>query len=815
MPKQFKEEEEELKEEEEKRMKKKEENIEEVNLIKKEDEKLKENKKYNKIIKNPNNFKYYNTRKMDPPEYTEGDDSEDEGLSDYKPKGYHPVHIGEVLLDRYIITQKLGWGHFSTAWLAFDTKHGNYVCIKIQKSDQRYINAAYDEVEILQELAKHNFDKEWLESLKEYWKDEPEKIADLEFREHTQTVQLLNSFLYAGIHGRHFCMVFEIVGVTLLELIKRYNYRGIPLPFIRIITKQMLIGLDFLHRFCNIIHTDLKPENVLVSLTEEELRKIAEYGALNDNKAENDYNSNEDNNNKENDVKDLNKTTANIHLNNNNNNIEESMDVSTLNMTTTTTNTGLSGKAKRRKNQKYRRKQIKKLERQGLTQDEIDIKLKEIMDKKKEQEEQNKINSNVNNQNNNKENLNGNTNNNINSNNTIKSNSKNLKEIINSLVERPKIASVPKFNLSLHKHSSDSSSDELELFDIEEYSQILDYYYKEKKRLKNDKNYFNNIMSRNKELQEAKNEKEKENINKKYSQLLEMKGPPLKKSIDVKICDMGNACWFTYHFSTAIQTRQYRSPEVLLGINYNETADIWSLACIVFELATGDYLFSPRKGETYSKNDDHIAKFIRMLGKMPKNFALSGDYSYKYFNRKGEMRRVHNIPKIPLKMVLMMKYHFKEKEAQALSDFLMPMLEYLPEKRASARELLSHPWLKMEDNFNVKMNEVEIAKMNLIENLKNEEMENEKFNGILSDDDSDNNRQVYSSDSEIGEGDNEDNSEYDNEFSDEDEENSSDDNPDKVNIMNFNNSFAQYGQFVDLTSLDRSNPQFDKILGRK
>jgi len=763
---------------------------------------------------------------MDPPEYTEGDDSEDEGLSDYKPKGYHPVHIGEVLLERYIITQKLGWGHFSTAWLAFDTKHGNYVCIKIQKSDQRYINAAYDEVEILQELAKHNFDKEWLESLKEYWKDQPEKIQDLESREHTQTVQLLNSFLYAGIHGRHFCMVFEIVGVTLLELIKRYNYRGIPLPFIRIITKQMLIGLDFLHRFCNIIHTDLKPENVLVSLTDEELRKITKYGALNDIKAENDINNREKNqgnennknenneNNNDNIKKNLNNTTIGNNLNNttanfnhNDNNESISMDMSSLNLTTNTT--GLSGKAKRRKRQKYKRKQVKKLERQGYTQNEIDEKIKEIMEKKNQQEEQNKTNININGNETHENNI-------ENQNNKKPNNTTPTKQIINSLVERPKIASVPKFNLSLHKHSSDSSSDELEPFDIEEYSQILDYYYKEKKRLKNDQNYFNNIISRNKELQNAKTEKEKENITKKYSQLLEMKGPPLDKSIDVKICDMGNACWFTYHFSTAIQTRQYRSPEVLLGINYNETADIWSLACIVFELATGDYLFSPRKGETYSKNDDHIAKFIRMLGKMPKNFALSGDYSYKYFNRKGEMRRIHNIPKIPLKMVLMMKYHFKEKEAQALSDFLMPMLEYLPEKRASARELLNHPWLKMEDNFNVKMNEVEIAKMNLIENLKNEQMENEKFNDILSDDDEDNNRQVYSSDSEIGEGDNEDNSEYDNEFSDEDESwNSSDENPDKVNIMNFNNSFAQYGQFVDLTSLDRSNPQFDKILGRK
>ena len=733
---------------------------------------------------------------MDPPEYTEGEDSEDEGLSDYKPKGYHPVHIGEVLLDRYIITQKLGWGHFSTAWLAFDTKHGNYVCIKIQKSDQRYINAAYDEVEILQELAKHNFDKEWLESLKEYWKDQPEKIKDLDIMEHTQTVQLLNSFLYAGIHGRHFCMVFEIVGVTLLELIKRYNYRGIPLPFIRIITKQILIGLDFLHRFCNIIHTDLKPENILVCLTDEELKQIALTGSLNDPKAEKDYyNNNNDNCDEDNNIIKMNNTTIN-HLNNTtinntvNNNESMTMDMSSLNATMTNT---ISGKTKRRKRQKYKRKQIKKLERQGLSQAEIDIKIQEIMEKKNQEMGMEIIEKKIEK----KENKN-----------------KEIPYNINELVDRPKIASMPKFNLSLDKSENDSSEDELEAFDIDEYSQILDYYYKEKKRIKHDLNYRNNIISRNKELQNAKTEKEKESITQKYSQLLEMKGPPLDNSIEVKICDMGNACWFTYHFSTAIQTRQYRSPEVLLGINYNETADIWSLACIVFELATGDYLFSPRKGESYSKNDDHIAKFIRMLGKMPKNFALSGENSYKYFNRKGEMRRVHNIPKIPLKYVLMMKYHFKEKEAQALSDFIMPMLEYLPEKRASARELLNHPWLKMEPNFDVKMNDVEITKMNFFENIKNEEMENEKNNNFLYDDDSDNDRQVYTSESEVNEGDDEDNSEYDVEFSEDDKESeeSGDENPDKVNIMNFNNSYAQYGQFVDLTSLDRANPQFDNIM---
>ena len=45
----------------------------------------------------------------------------------------------------------------------------------------------------------------------------------------------------------------------------------------------------------------------------------------------------------------------------------------------------------------------------------------------------------------------------------------------------------------------------------------------------------------------------------------------------------------------------------MLGIDYNETADLWSFACMVFERITGDFLFDPRKGATYSKNDDHIA----------------------------------------------------------------------------------------------------------------------------------------------------------------------------------------------------------------
>ena len=85
--------------------------------------------------------------------YEDEDSSEDEGMPDYKIGGYHPIHVGEILLDRYVIIQKLGWGHFSTVWLTKDLRYNSYVALKVQKSAQHYVEAAYDEVDILDQVA--------------------------------------------------------------------------------------------------------------------------------------------------------------------------------------------------------------------------------------------------------------------------------------------------------------------------------------------------------------------------------------------------------------------------------------------------------------------------------------------------------------------------------------------------------------------------------------------------------------------------------------------------------------------------------------
>ncbi|CAD8199089.1 unnamed protein product [Paramecium octaurelia] len=456
-------------------------------------------------------------------------DSEDEGMEDYKIGGYHPVHIGEVLLNRYVVIQKLGWGHFSTVWLAKDFKYDTYVALKIQKSASHYLEAAYDEVEILQKVAQNVQNPVWIQSLKEYYAEEGRTHFN---RDDTHTVQLLNSFVYKGPYGHHFCMVFEILGVNLLEIIKRYNYKGCPMDIVRKMAKQILIGLDYLHRICGVIHTDLKPENVLLCLSDEEIKDIVENGQLTSNQLFSDR----------------------IHI--------------------------------------YRKML-------GIVKDE----------QKKEEEDDHE----------------------------------DEEETQMSKTQRRKLQRKKK---KKQGHVKQEEEEEMP-------KSIKDLF--------------------------------KQDNQKKISFKTQK---PLPDNFRVKIADLGNACWIHHHFSTLIQTRQYRSPEVLLGIKYNPTADIWSFACMIFEMLTGDYLFEPRQGPNFSKNEDHLAQIQELLGKFPYEYGTRGAKAKRYFSQSGVMKRIQQLHFWNLYNVLTEKYRFKTYEALSFCSFMLPMLHQMPEYRTTAQETL-------------------------------------------------------------------------------------------------------------------------------
>lgn len=498
--------------------------------------------------------------------------SEDEGIDDYKKGGYHPVYVGEVLNGRYIILQKLGWGHFSTVWLARDMKYDTYIAIKVQKSAPHYLEAAFDEVEILQKAVKHSMDEQWLKELKEFYKGKK-----LEFgRDDCHVVQLLNAFIYTGDYGRHFCMVFEILGVNLLEIIKRYDYRGIPLKLCRKMAKQCLLGIHYLHKHCGIIHTDLKPENVLVCLDQKDLKEIYDNGQLHRSR------------NIRTRLKGFQKS---LKLMNGEEIIESEEE-------TLTEETHPDSKVV--------------INLSMLTEEDVDREFERLV-------------------------LEGNI--------TNKKDKKNLKKKLKQKLKRSKT-----------KHNSTSRKESLCVEPVKVH----------KARVVNGRHIDNG---------------EKAGLNFDFK---------------IKIADLGNGCWIHHHFQPEIQTRQYRSPEVILGINYNETADIWSFACMLFELLTGEFLFDPKKDANYKKSTDHLALIMEMLNTFPASYSTSGTNSKKYVDPQGNLRKIPSLHFMGLKDVMMKRHGIKASEAEALASFLEPMLKVQPKERATAAQMLNHYWLDMD-----------------------------------------------------------------------------------------------------------------------
>ncbi|AFZ81263.1 protein kinase domain-containing protein [Theileria equi strain WA] len=484
--------------------------------------------------------------------------SDSEDPKGYVPGGYHPVKIGDIYDNRYRIEAKLGWGYFSTVWLASDlqARPHSFVAIKVQRSAKAHTNAVYDEISLLKKVRDGVLSENWM-SYKGAYTD---LLGDF-YNKTRGVISYLRDFRVSGPNGEHVCVVFEVMGPNLLTLIKLYKFNGIPMELVRKITTHVLIGLDYLHNVCGIIHTDIKPENVLVT------SPIVSYTPLSANK----------------------------------------LDSETEDTDTTLGNT---------------------------------CKIPYVKNKIKPRMSDPSLVTSYN----------------------------NMHSLQDTLYRRPYHHipwNVMKPILNLNK--GNINPDLYHPYVLDSVGVNHKFRFRREKPPTVVKTVEGNV------------------------QLHPISTDAFERNDAIfKICDLGNACWINNHFTEEIQTRQYRSPEVILRCGYTQTSDLWSLACMIFELVTGDYLFDPRGEDANDRDFHHLQLIVELLGPIPKKMYLNSKKAQSL-----QIFKVNNIKRWPLESVLIRKYKVDSKVASELSDFLLCMLKISPSDRMSASALLRHKWLQI------------------------------------------------------------------------------------------------------------------------
>ncbi|ODV93581.1 hypothetical protein PACTADRAFT_51368 [Pachysolen tannophilus NRRL Y-2460] len=523
----------------------------------------------------------------------------EEDQEDYKHGGYHPAHIGEYYKDkRYKLVRKLGWGHFSTVWLAKDLESKRHVAMKIVRSATNYRETAIDEIKLLTTINE----------------------TDILHPGHDNIIKLLDYFDHKGPNGVHIVMVFEVLGENLLSLIRRYKHRGLPIKFVKQIAKQILLSMDFLHRKCGIIHTDIKPENVLMEIRDVE--QILLYLEI-ENKEKKLARKISISSRAHSSSTSISNDSSPVPLSGNS--IQKSATLSNFNSSSSRNDSPMEKSSSINFGPRSARHSRRKTLITGSQPLPSPLRSFSFSGENAFNNAMNKMNYSNN------------------------SNSNNSEASANAISSNRSIPN-PSSALSTATTANNSVLSSLSAMSI--------------------------------------------------SGGQDLGNPPTNEEINdddiikVKIADLGNACWVYKHFTDDIQTRQYRSPEVILGAEWGCSTDIWSIGCLIFELLTGDYLFDPTEGSSFNKNDDHLAQIIELLGNIPHEVLINGYETKKYFHSDlSKLRRIKNLKPWGLQKVLYEKYKFGEAESIEISEFLSPMLRLQPDKRADAGGMVNHPWL--------------------------------------------------------------------------------------------------------------------------
>lgn len=189
------------------------------------------------------------------------------------------------------------------------------------------------------------------------------------------------------------------------------------------------------------------------------------------------------------------------------------------------------------------------------------------------------------------------------------------------------------------------------------------------------------------------------------------------------VIDFGGATYDHESKSSIINTRQYRSPEVILGLGWSYPSDIWSAGCIIAELYLGELLFatvscpcccltrlaliltdvcvSTSFSTKQHENMEHLALIEQCIGRLPSHVvsaASKHQASSKFFSRgrlnwparASSDESVEHVRKMrPLEQLIL-----PDDARAGLADLLRLMLTLDPDNRVTAKDALSHPFFE-------------------------------------------------------------------------------------------------------------------------
>jgi serine/threonine protein kinase len=162
----------------------------------------------------------------------------------------------------------------------------------------------------------------------------------------------------------------------------------------------------------------------------------------------------------------------------------------------------------------------------------------------------------------------------------------------------------------------------------------------------------------------------------------------------VKVADFGSATFSGSVYNPPNMegwTFSYRSPEVILGIEVTQAIDVWSLAAVIGEIYSGKVIFEPGLDEV-KLIADHC---IRLGSPYPPDLVMQGSFlGQRIFKGSSECK---SDATIALSKIIYTASNKKAEDSRSLMDLLHKMFIYDPEQRATAEEILEHPFLRPEE----------------------------------------------------------------------------------------------------------------------